>query len=170
MLQTESKKKILIIDDEVPITVLLSAILKNNYLIEKAHNSHDAILGVHEFDPDLITSDINMPGLEGDDLLPVIRAWKPKIPVLMISASRDAGIEEKCIERGAVGFIAKPFEKKTILEKIETFLKGGLPPTKISKDVLSEVELALSILERSGKITPDQAKEEINKVKLTLSK
>ncbi len=60
----ESKKKILIVDGEKSITILLAGMLKSNYRVEVAHNSHDAILKIHEFQPDLITSDISMPGLD----------------------------------------------------------------------------------------------------------
>jgi DNA-binding NtrC family response regulator len=168
MSHPESKIKILIIDDEKPITLLLSAILKNNYLLEIAHNSHDAIPKTHEFQPDLITLDINMPGLKGDDLLPIIRAWKPHVPVLVISGSKDAGIHEKCIERGAIGFITKPFERNQLLEQIELALDGEVQPPQISESTLDEVELALGILERQGLISEDQAKEEIDKVKSKL--
>jgi DNA-binding NtrC family response regulator len=165
---SQTLKKILIVDDEEPITLLLSAILKNNYLLEIAHNSHDAILKAHEFCPDLITSDINMPGLEGDDLLSIIRAWKPQVPVLVISGSKDTGIQEKCIDRGAIGFITKPFERKHILEQIETALDGEIQPPEFSESILDEVELALGILERQELITEDQAKEEIDKIKSKL--
>ncbi len=88
MSQAKPKKKILITDDEKSTTLLLSAILKKDYQVEVAHNSHDAILKIHQFQPDLITSDINMPGLDGGALLPIIRAWKPHIPVLVISGNR----------------------------------------------------------------------------------
>jgi len=168
MSQAESKKKVLITDDEKSTTLLLSAIFKDSYQIETAHSSHDAILKIHEFQPDLITSDINMPGLEGDDLLPIIRAWKPHIPVLVISGSIDPDIQEKCIDRGASGFIAKPFERNSLLEQVQKILAGEVPTSKISEKILSEVELVICILEREGLITREQSKEEFNIVKSRL--
>mgnify|MGYP002630502603 CR=1 FL=1 len=168
-MQAESKKKILVVDDEESITSLLSAILKNNYILAIAHNSHDAILKTHEFQPDLITLDISMPGLKGDDLLPVFRAWKPHIPVWVISASNEPEIREKCFKKGASGFIPKPFERSYLLEQIETVLNGEVQPAQISEVILDEVELAMSILERKGLITEDEAKEEIKNVKSRLN-
>jgi CheY-like chemotaxis protein len=170
MSKKKIQPKILIIDDEKPITMLLSALLKNSYRLEIVHNSHDAIVKVYEFQPDLITSDINMPGLEGDDLLSIIRAWKPHIPILMISGSKDDGIQEKCLENGAVGFIPKPFESKHVLQQIGKALDGEVQPPELTEGILDEVELALGILERQGLINEDQAKEEINRVKSMLKK
>lgn len=168
MPQAEPKKKILVTDDEKSTTLLLSGIFKDSYQVETAHSSHEAILKMHEFQPDLITSDINMPGLEGDDLLPIIRAWKPHVPVLVISGSIDPDIKKKCIERGASGFIAKPFERISLLEQVKKILEGEVPAPKISEKILNEVELAICILEREGLITREQSKEEFNKVKSRL--
>ena len=168
MSQAEPKKKILITDDEKSTTLLLSGIFKDRYQVETAHSSHEAILKIHEFQPDLITSDINMPGLEGDELLPIIRAWKPHIPVLVISGSIDPDIQEKCIDRGASGYIAKPFERVPLLEQVQNILAGEVPAPKFSEKILNEVELAICILEREGLITREQSKEEFSKVKAGL--
>ena len=165
-----AKKKILIVDDEKSITLLLAGILKSNYQVEVAQDSHDAILKIHEFQPDLITADINMPGLGGDALLPIIRAWKPHIPILVISGSIDPDIEEKCLEKGASGYIAKPFERVPLLKQVEETLAGEVPPPEISESIMSEVELVLMILERQGLTTRDQTKEELRKVKSALKK
>jgi DNA-binding NtrC family response regulator len=170
MSQAESKKKILIIDDEKSITILLSGILKKDYLTQIAHNSRDAILSIHNFQPDLITSDIKMPGLDGDALLPIIRAWKPLIPVLVISGSLDPDIHQKCLERGASSFIAKPFERLQLLEQVQKILDGKVPSTKVSENIMSEVELAIITLEREGLFTREQSKEELNKVKIRMKK
>lgn len=170
MTKPEPKKKILIVDDEKSFTILLSGILIKYYQVEIALNSHDAILKIHEFQPDLITSDISMPGLEGDELIPIVRAWKPHIPILVISGSIDPDIEKKCLDIGASGFIAKPFERASLLEQMQTILAGEIQPPKFSENIMSEVELALSFLQREGLITQDQAKEEINKVKFSLPK
>jgi CheY-like chemotaxis protein len=165
MPQTEPKKKILITDDDKSTTLLLSAIFKGSFQVETARDSREAILKIHEFQPDLITSDINMPGLEGDDLLPIIRAWKPHIAVLVISGSIDTDIQEKCIARGASGFIPKPFERTSLLGQVQQIFAGEIPVPIISEKILSEVELAIMILEREGLITREQSKEEFSKVK-----
>ena len=106
-----------------------------------------------------------MPGLKGDDLLPIIRTWKPHIPVLIISGSINPDIQEKCIGRGTSGFIAKPFERISLQEQVQQILAGEVPVPIISEKILSEVELAIMILEREGLITREQSKEEFSKIK-----
>jgi len=165
MPDTPSKKTVLIIDDEKSITLLLSAMLKNTYELEIAHDSHEAIVQIHKNPPDLITLDINMPGLGGDELLSVIRAWKPNVPVLVISARNEKGLQEKCIEKGATGFLAKPFEMKDLLIKIESSMNTKVQPINLSNDIVSEVELAIATLENKGLISQEQTKEEIDRVK-----
>jgi CheY-like chemotaxis protein len=161
-------KKILIVDDEKSITLLLSAILNDKYQLEYAPNSHDAILKIFEFKPDLVTVDIHMSGLKGDYLLPIIRAWQPHLPTLVITGSKDPSIQERCLENGATGYMTKPFDKDKLLQQIETTLNSEVEPPKISEGILDELELALGILERKGSITEDQAKEEVNKIKMQL--
>ena len=58
----------------------------------------------------LILSDINMPGMSGLDMLPKVRAERPDVPVIMITAYGDAETRRKAIERGAVGLLTKPID------------------------------------------------------------
>jgi len=55
----------------------------------------------------LILSDINMPGMSGLEMLPKVRAERPDVPVIMITAYGDAETRRKAIERGAVGLLTK---------------------------------------------------------------
>ena len=58
----------------------------------------------------LILSDINMPGMSGLEMLPKVRADRPDVPVIMITAYGDAETRRKAIERGAVGLLTKPID------------------------------------------------------------
>ena len=107
--------------------MLISTILKNTYKLEIAHDSHEAIKQIYKCQPDLVTLDISMPGLEGDKLLPVIRAWKPTIPVLVISANYDLETQEKCIKRESTGFLPKSFEMKHLLNNSLIFVEFQNP-------------------------------------------
>ena len=58
----------------------------------------------------LLVSDINMPGISGLDLLPIIKARRPDLPVFMISAYGDADTVNTARERGADQFLTKPVD------------------------------------------------------------
>ena len=70
----------------------------------------------------LILSDINMPGMSGLEMLPRVRAERPEVPVIMITAYGDAETRRKAIERGAVGLLTKPIDFALLRHEIDTRL------------------------------------------------
>ena len=70
----------------------------------------------------LILSDINMPGMSGLEMLPRVRAERPDVPVIMITAYGDAETRRKAIERGAVGLLTKPIDFALLRHEIDTRL------------------------------------------------
>jgi CheY-like chemotaxis protein len=67
----------------------------------------------------LILSDINMPGMSGLDMLPKVRARRPDVPVIMITAYGDAETRRKAIEHGAVGLLTKPIDFALLRREID---------------------------------------------------
>ena len=70
----------------------------------------------------LILSDINMPGMSGLEMLPKVRAERPDVPVIMITAYGDAETRRKAIERGAEGLLTKPIDFALVRHEIDTRL------------------------------------------------
>jgi CheY-like chemotaxis protein len=70
----------------------------------------------------LILSDINMPGMSGLELLPRVRAARPDVPVIMITAYGDTETCRKAIERGAEGLLTKPIDFTLLRQEIDTRL------------------------------------------------
>src|SRR5262249_57511553 len=70
----------------------------------------------------LILSDINMPGMSGLEMLPEVRAKRPDVPVIMITAYGDAETRRKAIERGAEGLLTKPIDFSALRQEIDTRL------------------------------------------------
>jgi CheY-like chemotaxis protein len=64
-------------------------------------------------------SDINMPGMTGLELLPLVRAARPDVPVIMITAYGDAGTREAVLAAGAVGLITKPIDFALLKAEID---------------------------------------------------
>ena len=70
----------------------------------------------------LILSDINMPGMSGLEMLPKMRAERPNVPVIMISAYGDEDTRRKAISQGAIGLLTKPIDFTLLREEIDTRL------------------------------------------------
>ena len=70
----------------------------------------------------LILSDINMPGMSGLEMLPEVRAKRPDVPVIMITAYGDAETRRKAIERGAEGLLTKPIDFTVLRQEIDNRL------------------------------------------------
>jgi CheY-like chemotaxis protein len=70
----------------------------------------------------MILSDINMPGMSGLELLPKVRAKRPDVPVIMITAYGDAETRKQAIERGAEGLLTKPIDFDLLRNEIDARL------------------------------------------------
>ena len=124
--RTYGKKKILIVDDnKLNIKVAKRALQEFNFEIEEALSGEEAINKVEENNTyDLILMDIMMPGLSGDKTLLKLKEKENfKTPVIALTADAVAGSKEKYISLGFVDYIAKPFNRKEIKEKLDELFK-----------------------------------------------
>lgn len=81
-----NKAKILLVDDEPTIRVVLSAVLESQgYFVESAEDGFAALRKIRSSLPDLIISDLRMPNMNGFELLGIVRKDFPQIPVIAIS-------------------------------------------------------------------------------------
>ncbi len=121
---------ILVVDDEPDVEVLFRQQFRRDlragrFLMEFATSAPAALRRAGQSgEPSLILilSDINMPGMSGLDMLPEVRARRPDVPVIMITAYGDAETRKKAIECGANGFLIKPIDFATLRQEIDTRL------------------------------------------------
>lgn len=120
------KKKILIVDDnKLNIKVAKRALQEFNFEIEEALSGEEALKKVEENNTyDLILMDIMMPGLSGDKTLIKLKEKENfHTPVIALTADAVAGSKEKYISLGFADYIAKPFNRKEIKEKLDLIFK-----------------------------------------------
>jgi CheY-like chemotaxis protein len=72
----------------------------------------------------LILSDINMPGMSGLELLPKVRAARPSVPVVMITAYGDEETKRRAMEGGAAALVTKPIDFTLLCGEIETHVRA----------------------------------------------
>jgi CheY-like chemotaxis protein len=121
---------ILVVDDEPDVEALFRQQFRRDlragrFLMEFAPSAPVALQRAADIrDPSLILilSDINMPGMSGLEMLPEVRAKRPDVPVIMITAYGDAETRRKAIERGAEGLLTKPIDFVQLRQEIDTRL------------------------------------------------
>jgi len=122
-------KKILIVDDELNMRMLLKETLEEfeekGVELLVAENGSDAIESIRTEKPDLVILDVMMPSMDGFDVCSTIRneLGMKDVCVLMLSADGQVFNEKKSIDVGADGFMTKPFDPDEIAEKVAQILK-----------------------------------------------
>ena len=102
-------KKILIVDDDAEVVEVLSRFLQKaplDYTVQAVTNGEDAIAALLLEPPDLVLLDLNMPGVDG---LEVLKHVGREIPVMIVSGNVDATPAE-ALKYGAFAYLPKPFD------------------------------------------------------------
>ncbi len=122
----EKKKglKILVIDDDPQVRDLLNDFLdKEGYDVSLASNGIGGLSKVKSEKPDLVLVDINMPEMDGLEVLKRVKEDNPSLTVIMISGGQDMETARKTLEMGAYDYITKPFDlhylKISVLSKLQ---------------------------------------------------
>jgi DNA-binding NtrC family response regulator len=118
-------EKILVIDDEVDMLMLLRMIIEDNteYGVETTNNPSEALTMIKDRTYDLIISDLKMPGIDGLELFNELKEISPETPLIIITAYGSQEAADEAFRSGVTDFIAKPFRKDSILFTIKKSLE-----------------------------------------------
>lgn len=117
-------KKILYVDDAHSLRQLMDMVLSKHYQISLAENGAVGLEMAKKSNFDLVISDINMPVMNGFELLSSLRKLEEYkfTPILMLTTEANAEMKEQGKQSGATGWIIKPFDPDKILKVIERVL------------------------------------------------
>ena len=102
--------RVLVVDDHPAFRKALTSALNMVEGFEVAGEAGGGVAaceGADELEPDVILMDLSMPDLSGIDAMKVIHESKPDMPVVILTAHADPGVEREAREAGASGFLAK---------------------------------------------------------------
>lgn len=119
------KKIILIVDDDRLTLSTAQKLLGDRYKVVAVNSGKQAYKYLDRYMPDLILLDINMPEIDGFEVMKTLQAdirWR-KIPVIFLTADRSPETEVECFRVGACDFISKPFEPHIMMSRIQSTIE-----------------------------------------------
>ena len=153
-MKSDKSAKILVVDDEPRnVKILQIQLQARGYTVLTASDGAEALQIISEDIPDLILLDINMPKVDGFEVVTRVRADKKTefIPIIMITALRDTHENRiKAVEAGADDFIEKPFNSFEVLARIKSLLRIKLYHDTLEQHntrLETELQMARSVQE-----------------------
>ena len=135
-----AKNRVLIVEDEIAIAKMIAMNLKvAGYDIVMSQDGKEAAESLesdHAYDMALL--DIMVPGMDGLELLPVVKGYG--IPVIFLTARDDIGTKVQGLRDGAEDYIVKPFEMLELMVRMEKVLER----TKKNSDIILDLEINLA--------------------------
>ena len=139
-------KTILIVDDDVCIGNMLEEILsQQEFRTARAYSGTEALMYLSSNRPDLILLDLMLPGLSGEELLPLIQ----NIPVIVVSAKAAVDDKVKLLLGGAADYITKPFHTEELLARLTVQLRQ---PSSGFSSILTFDEIRMDTGSRSVEV------------------
>lgn len=153
---------ILIVDDEASLRQTLARILQRaEYEVTTTANGNEALkmLSQHAFD--LVYLDIRMPDISGLEVLKLIHAKYPELPVILFTAQPDLNSAVEAVRSGAIDYLLKPLKPQTILERTKTVLANKQKERR-KRELQRQIETLqaeLNSLEREDSSQPGEASQ-----------
>src|SRR5947199_1703004 len=116
---------VLVVDDDDQVRELVRVNLElEGYAVREAANAEEGLAAVAEDVPDLILLDVMMPQVDGWEMLRRVQEQHGigSIPVVMFSGQLEASAEREAEQRGAQGFVGKPFDLRTLIDQTKQIL------------------------------------------------
>jgi CheY-like chemotaxis protein len=123
-----SGETILVVDDNPQNLRLARMVLRSaGYAVDIAADAEEALLYLDNAEPALIVTDVQLPGMDGLALTRRLKAdpVRRRIPVLALTAYAMKGDEQKALDAGCDGYLAKPIDADALPRAVERLLRGG---------------------------------------------
>jgi len=123
MNNSESKKNILVVDDEAQITrVLKTTLSAQGYNIRAAADGVQALEELKNWPADLVITDLRMPNMDGLELCRRVHA-QLRIPIIVLSVKGEEAIKVQALDAGADDYVTKPFSVNELLARVRVALR-----------------------------------------------
>ncbi len=165
-----SKGRIAVIDDEVNAAQALETLLREDgYEVQSAHDGAGGLQLIEKLDPDVVLTDLRMPGMDGLELLQRVKQMRPDTMVLLMTAYGTVKTAVQAMKSGAEDYLAKPIdvdelevvlqktlEKKRLLEETRVLRERVAHKYRL-ENVVGESPQMLALFETIRQVAPSNA-------------
>jgi len=121
----ENTHDILVVEDDPTIAMgLVAALESERYTVRHVDNAEAGLTEVQKHTPDLILSDIMLPGMDGLEMMRRIKVEYPQVPVIMLTAKTEEIDRVMGLELGADDYVTKPFSVREVVARVKARLRG----------------------------------------------
>lgn len=152
--------RILVIDDEPQITRVLRAALSAQGMdVRTANDPEEGLRIFQEWPPDLVVTDLMMPGITGVDICHAIRSTS-STPILVLSVRNQERSKVEALDAGADDYVTKPFSIQELLARVRAHLRRaperGTSPLEIGDFVIDVSAHIITVAGRAIHLTPKE--------------
>jgi len=142
--------RVLIVEDDASLREAVADTLKlSDFSVIEADCGEAAVARLADTPMDFIVSDVNMPGMDGHELLDYVRVHKPQIPILLVTAYAAVDKAVSAMQNGAVDYLVKPFEPYQLIELIE---QHGQPQVANQDEPIAVEPASQQVLQLARKV------------------
>jgi two-component system KDP operon response regulator KdpE len=152
----ESRKRILVVDDEPEITLVLrSGLTKHGYDVRVANEGEAALELFRAWMPDLVVTDLSMPNLNGLQLCRRLRAESP-VPIIVLSVKNDEKTKIEALDLGADDYVTKPFGMGELLARVRAALRRS--PEPVDEATIADGDFTIDLQTREVQVLGKQVR------------
>ena len=157
-----NQKHLCVLDDDKSIRwVLEKAFQKENFKVSSFENAESILKNFEKIKPDIILSDVRMPGISGIDLVERLKREYPHIPIIIMTAFSDLETTVSSLQKGAYEYLTKPFDIDNVISIVKNacennslnYKKTPLNDTKELPKIIGLSESMQFIYKSIGKIS-----------------
>jgi DNA-binding response OmpR family regulator len=144
--------RVLIIEDEQKVADFIQkGLQQEGYAVDVARDGQEGAYQATNFDYDAVILDLMLPKLAGLDVLPIIRAHKLSLPVLILTAKGSLEDKVRGLDSGASDYLVKPFAFAELSARIRALLRRGHPETPVLRIADLEMNTVTRVVTRGGR-------------------
>ena len=146
---TQQAIRVLVVDDEPAIRRALRApLVELGFQLTEASRGEEALQTLRAATYDVVLLDVNMPGIGGIETLRRIRAFAPRLPVLMLTVRDQEEDKVEALDSGADDYVTKPFSMRELIARIRSAVRRVRAPARPEDAPLEIGEIRLDPIKR----------------------